>query len=74
MELRQVSTPYSAIPPLLTSWIWLCRSSDVVIAVMGITGSGKSTFISKLADQEVPVGHGLKSSESHALSLQMKAN
>ncbi|KAF5671394.1 hypothetical protein FDENT_10933 [Fusarium denticulatum] len=28
---------------------------------MGITGSGKSTFISQLVEQEVPVGHGLRS-------------
>jgi type IV secretory pathway VirB4 component len=28
---------------------------------MGVTGSGKSTFISKLADQAVTIGHGLES-------------
>ncbi|KAF4625165.1 hypothetical protein G7Y89_g13004 [Cudoniella acicularis] len=47
-------------------------SEDVVIAVMGVTGSGKSTFISKLADQSVTVGHGLESctTEVGVYSLQ----
>ncbi|KAH8800296.1 P-loop containing nucleoside triphosphate hydrolase protein [Xylogone sp. PMI_703] len=36
-------------------------SEDLVIAVMGVTGSGKSTFISLLADQVVKVGHSLMS-------------
>lgn len=31
------------------------------IAVMGPTGSGKSTFISKLAGSAVKIGHNLKS-------------
>jgi signal recognition particle receptor subunit beta len=33
--------------------------SDVYIAVMGVTGAGKSTFISQLADSDVPIGTGL---------------
>ena len=40
----------------------LKRPSDLkVIAVMGPTGSGKSTLISKLAGQNVMVGHNLSS-------------
>ena len=40
----------------------LTPDEDVpIIAVMGPTGSGKSTFISKLATQEVSIGHGLGS-------------
>lgn len=34
---------------------------DVVICLMGITGSGKSTFISLLSDEFVQVGHELTS-------------
>jgi ABC-type transport system involved in cytochrome bd biosynthesis fused ATPase/permease subunit len=34
---------------------------DIVIAIMGVTGSGKSTFISLLAEQSVQVGHSLTS-------------
>ncbi|KAI2624905.1 P-loop containing nucleoside triphosphate hydrolase protein [Hypoxylon sp. NC1633] len=37
------------------------QSSDVYIAVMGVTGSGKSTFISKCTDQDVKIGHDLQS-------------
>ncbi|KAJ0289333.1 hypothetical protein Brms1b_001138 [Colletotrichum noveboracense] len=37
------------------------ESSDIVIAVMGVTGSGKSTFVSQLVEQQVPIGHGLRS-------------
>ncbi|KAK0708108.1 hypothetical protein B0H67DRAFT_497092 [Lasiosphaeris hirsuta] len=33
---------------------------------MGVTGSGKSTFISLLADQPVQIGHGLESSTVNA--------
>lgn len=33
--------------------------SDVYIAIMGVTGAGKSTFISQLADSQAPVGTGL---------------
>ncbi|KAK3299251.1 P-loop containing nucleoside triphosphate hydrolase protein [Chaetomium fimeti] len=34
---------------------------DIVIALMGVTGSGKSTFISLLAEQSVRIGHSLNS-------------
>lgn len=41
---------------------FLHRQEDLVIAVMGLTGSGKSTFINYLAGDAV-VGHTLKSCE-----------
>lgn len=34
---------------------------DIVIAVMGMTGSGKSSWINLLADEKVKVGHSLQS-------------
>ncbi|KAK4155080.1 hypothetical protein C8A00DRAFT_13861 [Chaetomidium leptoderma] len=34
---------------------------DIVIALMGVTGSGKSTFISLLAEQSIRIGHSLNS-------------
>lgn len=37
---------------------------DIWIAVTGVTGAGKSTFISLLVDQEIEIGHGLSSGES----------
>ncbi|KAF2466864.1 uncharacterized protein BDR25DRAFT_267570, partial [Lindgomyces ingoldianus] len=33
---------------------------DIVIVVLGVTGSGKSTFINYLSDIELEVGHGLE--------------
>ncbi|EAQ90639.1 hypothetical protein CHGG_02574 [Chaetomium globosum CBS 148.51] len=37
------------------------NDDDIVIALMGVTGSGKSTFISLLAEQSVQIGHSLNS-------------
>lgn len=37
--------------------------NDIVIAVFGLTGSGKSNFISKLTGKDVEIGHGLQSCE-----------
>ena len=37
------------------------KKDDVVIALMGITGSGKSTFISLLSEDFVQIGHELTS-------------
>lgn len=36
-------------------------NEDIYIAVMGVTGAGKSTFISHCTEAEVPVGHNLES-------------
>jgi predicted GTPase len=36
----------------------------ILIAVCGMTGSGKSNFISKLAGRDVGIGNGLRSSKS----------
>lgn len=38
-------------------------TNDNVIAIFGLTGSGKSSFISKLTGKEVKIGHGLQSCE-----------
>jgi len=38
-------------------------ADECVILVTGITGSGKSSFIKLLSDQDVAVGHGLKAGE-----------
>ncbi|KAF1940628.1 hypothetical protein EJ02DRAFT_406290 [Clathrospora elynae] len=34
---------------------------DIIIAVMGITGCGKTTFVNFFSEQPLPVGHGLDS-------------
>jgi hypothetical protein len=38
-------------------------SNDIVIAVFGLTGTGKSSFISKLTGKDVKIGHNLQSCE-----------
>jgi signal recognition particle GTPase len=38
-----------------------CREDLLVVLLLGLTGSGKSTFISLLAEQNVVVGHNLTS-------------
>jgi translation initiation factor RLI1 len=40
---------------------------DTVIAVMGITGVGKSTFIANATGQDVRIGHSLKSCQYYSL-------
>ena len=35
------------------------KDSDMFIAVMGVTGVGKSTFISQLSDRPVKIGHNM---------------
>jgi ABC-type transport system involved in cytochrome bd biosynthesis fused ATPase/permease subunit len=39
----------------------LPKAGDVVIAVMGTTGTGKSSFISLLSDDHIKIGHSLVS-------------
>ncbi|OTA56918.1 hypothetical protein K449DRAFT_387310 [Hypoxylon sp. EC38] len=36
------------------------QASDIYIAVMGVTGAGKSTFISACTEKEVKIGHDLQ--------------
>jgi excinuclease UvrABC ATPase subunit len=42
---------------------------DPLFVVMGVTGAGKSTFISLLSEDAVEVGHGLQSSKSTSVSI-----
>ncbi|KAI0549166.1 quinon protein alcohol dehydrogenase-like superfamily [Xylaria curta] len=44
-----------------TALAFQAQPSDVLIAVMGITGCGKSTFISHCTDEDVPIGTSLHS-------------
>ncbi|MCJ1429209.1 hypothetical protein MMC29_007122, partial [Sticta canariensis] len=47
-------------------------SNDIVIAVFGLTGSGKSNFISKLTGKDVKIGHGLQSCTSEIEEVRCK--
>ena len=44
----------------------LC-DNDIYIAVMGATGAGKSTFISKCTEKPVAIGGSLESCKIHSL-------
>ncbi|KAH0425956.1 hypothetical protein CcaCcLH18_10660 [Colletotrichum camelliae] len=50
------------------------QPSDILIAVMGITGSGKSTFISHCTDQSVSIGEGLHSHTQDIVAYPCKAD
>ncbi|CAO2649617.1 Nn.00g070020.m01.CDS01 [Neocucurbitaria sp. VM-36] len=47
--------------PITTASNLQITENDVLIAVMGVTGCGKSTFINHLTDSDIKVGHGLES-------------
>lgn len=40
------------------------EGNDAYIAIMGVTGVGKSTLISLCSEEPVEVGHGLESCKS----------
>jgi hypothetical protein len=55
-----------------SSWLWTLKSGDgtpppkitknsILIAVMGMTGAGKTTLISEVTGLDMNIGHGLKS-------------
>jgi predicted GTPase len=39
-------------------------AGELAILVMGVTGSGKSTFINRLTEENVEIGHSLESCSS----------
>jgi ABC-type sugar transport system ATPase subunit len=50
-------------------------SDDVVIALMGVTGAGKSTFIKTITGYEdIQIGHNLTSGEFRALEQSRVSN
>ncbi|KAL6233248.1 P-loop containing nucleoside triphosphate hydrolase protein [Aspergillus navahoensis] len=49
-------------------------SNSVFIAVMGVTGAGKSTFVSQCTGQDVDVGHGLLSCTSEVAVFNGKVD
>lgn len=40
------------------------RPSDVIIAVMGVTGVGKTSFISLFTQEDLLIGHSLEACET----------
>lgn len=41
------------------------RPSDVIIAVMGVTGVGKTSFISLFTEEDLGIGHSLEACKAH---------
>jgi putative ribosome biogenesis GTPase RsgA len=54
---------------LIVTELFSNREEDIVIALMGMTGAGKSSLISLCTGKEVKIGHSLESCEHHALGL-----
>ncbi|KAF3921570.1 hypothetical protein AA313_de0203902 [Arthrobotrys entomopaga] len=57
-EGRVVDTPGHGADPEVEG---ILGPNAIVIAVMGVTGSGKSTFIATLTGRPIEIGHGLQS-------------
>lgn len=65
---RQQPQDQNVHPPIPGAWPAELRpSSSIVIAVCGMTGTGKSTFIGKVTKKSIEVGHGLRSRKTYAL-------
>ncbi|PKS07357.1 hypothetical protein jhhlp_005959 [Lomentospora prolificans] len=45
---------------------------EIVLAVMGVTGAGKSYFIKQLTGQDVELGHGLEACTQTVQSIRMR--
>jgi hypothetical protein len=66
-KLENSPSPRSLLLPCLKIRIMAVPTpGDTVIAVMGITGVGKSTFIANATGQDVRIGHGLASCQYYA--------
>lgn len=61
METGEDQSYHKASDPSLTQPH--IEVKDVYIAVMGVTGAGKSSLISMCTDKNVKIGHNLKSCE-----------
>ncbi|KAH7357642.1 P-loop containing nucleoside triphosphate hydrolase protein [Pyrenochaeta sp. MPI-SDFR-AT-0127] len=48
-------------PPVPPSMSHTNLPGDIIIAVMGITGCGKTTFVNHFSENRLPIGHGLDS-------------
>ncbi|KUM55632.1 hypothetical protein ACN42_g11616 [Penicillium freii] len=72
--MERSSTPSQSKYPLQDRDPTKPQVSDVYIAIMGVTGAGKSTFISHLADSHVPVGSGLHACTQDVAVYQCKSS
>jgi signal recognition particle GTPase len=54
---NQLALPNRAFSPQRHEF----SNDDIAILIMGVTGSGKSSFISRFTDDDVKIGHSLES-------------
>ncbi|RYN50589.1 hypothetical protein AA0118_g10820 [Alternaria tenuissima] len=59
----RVDSPHREVPVIPD-----LKPDDIIIAVMGITGCGKTTFVNLFSDRKLEVGHGL---DSCTISVQV---
>ena len=62
-RILPATTAHHAAPQVTVNSQDQVVSTDIYIAVMGMTGAGKSTFISHCMEEEVVIGHGMQSCE-----------
>ncbi|KAK7047871.1 hypothetical protein VNI00_006199 [Paramarasmius palmivorus] len=63
-------TPSMPSTPAVVSRMLTIEERSVTIAVMGATGSGKTTFINQAGNYNLPVGHGLQSCTKNIQAAQ----
>ncbi len=61
----RVRTAQASLGTLADKRFHAASPDDVVIALMGMTGAGKSSFISLCSDQKPSIGHDLNSCTCH---------
>lgn len=69
-ELHLPNLKYDLVPLIRLNTDRVSRPNDIIIAVMGITGCGKTTFVNLFAETPLEVGHGLDSCEKRCLRFK----
>lgn len=72
-ELRVPNFKYVFVAIVYPQTNCVERPSDIIIAVMGITGCGKTTFVNLFAEEPLEVGHGLDSCKSYHIQCIFSA-
>jgi hypothetical protein len=71
-DMEAVAPGPGRAPGNLATQLTNLKAGDMVIAVMGVTGSGKSSLISLLTSDNVKIGHGLESQTKHAAMYRLQ--
>lgn len=61
------------IPASIVNFGLMMSLDDIVMALMGVTGAGKSTFIKRVTDRaDIQIGHDLTSGKAIQAEAQVK--